>query len=105
MAKGWKAEAVIVRELPEITIVFLNSESIYAFPKDGGRGSVFHKWWAPLGFYTAEWGDFRRKMLRNKNLTIRDCYRLANRHEVVAQSTGRSLESIIESLTKIKRRS
>lgn len=71
----FKAEGIIVREISDIRIIFWNSHVIYV---DGPFGMVaFHRYYAPRGSYGAGWGDFRRKMLRYKELTWYSVFRVA----------------------------
>lgn len=77
----FKAEATIVRELGEITIIFYDSQSIYVFDKTG-HGVIFHRWFAPRGSYGTYWRDFRRRMLRRKNLTMVRCHEIAAEYDI-----------------------
>ena len=86
----WRAEAVIVRRLPEVAITFYDRETIYVFPKGAGVGSIFHRWFAPRGSYTGGWEQFRRKLLRYKCLDLARCHELAEEHGVLAVGTDRT---------------
>lgn len=84
------SEKVIVRRLAEITIVFYDKESIYAFPKGCASGTIFHRWYAPKGTYVKQWAPFRRKLLRYKRLNIAKCHELADYHGVLYVGTDRT---------------
>lgn len=85
----FKAKAILIRRLPEVTITFYSRESIYVFPKGYANGTIFHRWHAPLGSYTGGWQQFRRKLLRYKHLNIADCHRLADQHGILYVGTDR----------------
>lgn len=88
----FKSEGVVVREFEEMTLIFWDNNSIYMYPKAYRIGTIFHKWGAPRGFSGEHWGDFRRRLMYNKNLTLSKCYELALTHEIVATSTVRKLD-------------
>lgn len=85
--KYFKADAVIIREVNGLKIVFYDKESIYVRDADG-RWVVFHRWFTPRGTYNADWRPFRYKMLYQKNLTLNRCYQIAFQHDIVVQSSG-----------------
>jgi hypothetical protein len=77
----FRAEAVIVKRVKDLTIVFYDKEHI--FIKDSNHGwTVFHRWYAPLGSYNGGWRQFRHLLLYEKNITYNHCYRLAFRWEI-----------------------
>lgn len=79
----FKAEAVIIRHLQEVTITFYDKESIYVFPRGCGNGAVFHRWWSPKGYYTKHWKRFREALRYNKHLDMEACFRIASYYEVL----------------------
>lgn len=86
--KYYKAEAVIIRELNGIKIVFYDQETIYV---RGARNEwiIFHRWFAPRGSYNKNWRPFRCKLLYRKNIDMAQCYRLAFQHDISAQRANR----------------
>ena len=87
----FKAQGTIVRELPEVTVIFWDWKSIYVYDYRG-RGVIFHRWFAPRGSYTGYWRDFRREMLRKKRLSLLKCYELAAQFDVQSIRTDRRLD-------------
>ena len=85
----FKAKKIIIRRLPEVVIIFYSKEAIYVFPRGCGRGSLFHRWFAPKGSYGASWQPFRRKLMRYKHLDLARCHEIANAHDVVYVGTDR----------------
>lgn len=91
----YKADAVIIRRVGDLTIVFYDKENI--FVKDNKHGwTVFHRWFAPRGSYNGGWRQFRHLLLYNKSITYNHCYRLAFRFEIqsVANVKGPELSNI-----------
>lgn len=80
----FKSEAVKVRYVDDLTIVFFNGESIYIHDKLQGW-VVFHRWFAPRGSYVNSWRNFRRLLLREKHLTLSHCYRIAFAYDIPVQ--------------------
>jgi hypothetical protein len=95
----FRADAVLVRDLKEVTVIFWDCRSIYVYDKKTGYGIVFNRWFDEWGSYTAYWKDFRRKMLRWKNLSLLKCCELAARYDIVVNRTHRKLD-----LSKVKTR-
>lgn len=88
----FKAQGVIVRTVGECRIIFKDKESIVVQPNDG-HNYYFHRWFAPKGSYGKYWGDFRRVMLRNKNLgTLLECIFYANKFGVQIHRTDREID-------------
>lgn len=85
----FRAEAVLIRRLPEVVITFYDKETIYVAPRGCGNMMVFHRWFAPRGSYQSSWGPFRRQLLRQKHLTGARCCELADRYEVMHIGTDR----------------
>lgn len=90
----FEANAIIVRELENLTIIFWDADSIYVYPnpRETWGGVIFHKWYVKRGFYRESWKDFRRQMLRQKHLTLLHCHVLANRYEISHVTTKRVLD-------------
>lgn len=85
----FKAEAVIIRKVGDLTIVFYDKETIYV--KDNGHGwAVFHRWFAPRGSYSGGWKQFRHLLLYEKRITYAHCYRLAFRWEIASRANVRA---------------
>lgn len=94
----FRAEAVIVRKLPEVTIIFWDKESIYVYPIGGGGGTIFTRWADKKGSYSDYWHDFRVRMLQRKRLSFLQCYELAAEYDqILAIHTDRQLD-----LSKVK---
>lgn len=97
MAK-FQAEGVLVRRLSNLTITFRDAESIWV--EAGNQTVIFHRWFCGRGSYMGQaggephpvrWIDFRRRMLRRKNMELMDCFTMANYYGVMATSTARKL--------------
>lgn len=81
----FKAEAVIIRRVNDLTIVFYDKHRIYV--KDDKHGwTVFHRWFAPRGSYLKGWSQFRHRLLYNKQITFTHCYRLAFRWDIQSRA-------------------
>lgn len=86
----FRAKRIIIRELPELTIVFWDWSSIYVYPKGDRQGYVFHKWYAPRGTYFSSWKPFKRKLLKTKRLNFSKCCQLASQYNIdVKGSVGK----------------
>lgn len=88
----FKAKAVIVKEVRRtgITIVFLNSETIYVNDPDYGW-VVFHRWGSPHNTANnIRWKTFRHLLLAEKTINLNRCYRLAFKWEVSSQKALRA---------------
>lgn len=86
----FKAEAVILRDLDDLTILFKDRETIYIFPKESSTNIIFHRWFAPKGSYTAGWQDFRRALWRNAKLDVPTIYRLGIKYGIQTMGTHRA---------------
>ena len=92
----FKAQAVIIKRVDDLTIIFYDKENIYI--KDNSHGwTVFHRWFAPRGSYGGGWKQFRHLLLYEKNITFAHCYRLAFRWDIQSQANVREPD-----LTKLK---
>ena len=77
----FRAEAVTIKRVDDLIIVFYDKKSIYI--KDDKHGwTVFHRWYAPLGSYTGGWQQFRHLLFYEKRITFNHCYRLAFRWDI-----------------------
>lgn len=95
----FRAEAITIRELESVTIIFKDHETIWVLPKNSTTNIIFHRWWSPRGSYTDGWQDFRRKMFRNKQIDLMTCYRLAAKHHI--QSVGTQRQPHLDESKKI----
>lgn len=84
---------IIIRDFEELTIVIEDRNTIWALPKHSMPNVIFHRWFGPLGTFE-NWRRFRERMRANKNITLADCYRLANRWQVQTQGTTRRPEAL-----------
>lgn len=86
----YKAERIVIKILPELTLIFWDNSSIYLFPKNGQTPVVFHKWFAPRFTYTNSWRQFRDKLWHLHHGSVKKCFQLAYEHDVVYEiSVGR----------------
>lgn len=86
------ARGIIVRNLKNCKITFKDKETIAVEIGDGVI-HYFHRWFDDRrGCYINGWRDFRRKMLRNKKLTLLSCILYANRYGIQIHSTTRPME-------------
>lgn len=67
-----------------MVIVVRDRETLYVFVKNAKSHITFHRWWQGRGSYP-RWNLFYRRMVSNKTLTLKDCYRLAAKHEISYQ--------------------
>lgn len=87
------SERTIIRELPEVTIVFSGRSTIHVYPRNyPGRAYIFHNWFGQLGTYTEHFQPFARKLLRNSDLDMQKIRELAEYHGVFVSSTDRPLD-------------
>lgn len=82
--KYYKADAVVVREVNGIKIVFYNSETIYV-QDENGNWTIFHRWFTPRGSYNSIWRPFRYKLFTQKKIDFAHCCRLAFQHDIASQ--------------------
>lgn len=80
----YRAKRVIVKVLPELTLVFWDWNAIYAYPEGSQQGYVFQKWHAPRGTYFKAWKPFKRRLMKRKQLTFAQCCQLASHYGIVA---------------------
>lgn len=93
----YKQRDIIIREFDEITIVIANRNTIWALNKRGPISVVYHRWFGPLNTYQ-NWRRFRERMRANKNMTMLDVYRLANRWNIDSQGSTRSPTETIKQI-------
>lgn len=92
--RHFRAEAVIIKKVNDIEIIFLDRERIYVKDCKNGRWTLFHRFYAP---YYKGWAQFRHLLLYEwRNLDYNHCCRLAFRWDVKSQtvSSGPSLKNI-----------
>lgn len=102
----YKQRGVIIRDFEDVTIVIENRDTIWALPKRASTNVIFHRWFGPLNTWQ-NWRRFRQRIWANRNLTLYDCYRLANKWEIAMVGTLRRpeiLEEIQTHATIAKRR-
>lgn len=95
--RHFRAEAVIIKKVNDIEIIFLDRERIYVKNCKTGVWTLFHRYFAPRGSYNGGWRQFRHLLLYEwENLDFNHCYRLAFRWNIQSQTTktGPSLEDI-----------
>lgn len=89
MGKFKAMDGIVIRKLENVTIIFYDARTIYVFPTKG-FGSIFHRWfYIERGSYINGWKDFRRLLMREKNLTLLHCHELAGIHNIASISTNR----------------
>lgn len=82
----FKTDCITVKKIDGGEIIFYDRQTIYLY-QDGARyGSVFTNWAAPRGAYATSWKKFRERLVRRKHLTVRNCYELALKYDIVAIS-------------------
>ena len=84
----YKAEAVVMRNMERLTILFKDEETIWAFPNDGSTNVVFHRWFESRWCY-GQWSAFRNILWRRPDLDIYDCYDLAQKYNIATMGTAR----------------
>lgn len=88
----FRSEAIIVRKVDGLRIIFWDSESIYVY-YDKGKGVIFQKWeHHDRRYYTDYWKDFRRRLLQRKHLTLLQVHEMAAEYDVIATHTLRELD-------------
>lgn len=92
MGHRFRSEAIVIRDLDEMTLIFFDSNTIYMYPKRYRVGTIFQKWGAQRGYSMEHWQPFRKCLRYNKNLTISDCYSLALTHDIASVATLRQLD-------------
>lgn len=81
MAKH-KSDHIIIKVFPELSLVFLDEKSIWAFPLNEGRAYIFHSWWAPRFNYVNNWRPFKRALLKRRYLDKETCWSIADAYSV-----------------------
>lgn len=78
----YKSKNIIIKAFPEITLVFYNEQSIYAFTKENGRPFVFHNWMAPKFTYRDHWRPFKKALMKRRHLDKQSCWQLAYDYQI-----------------------
>ena len=99
MARPFSTDYVLVREVEELTIIFLDSHRIYIYPSEG-FGVLLQRYGEPKGDYRTRWRTLRRELLRYKHLTLTRCCELAERRGYYPISTTRRIN--LEKIGNIK---
>lgn len=86
---SFHADAIKVRVLPEVTIVFWKPRAIVVIPTTppARLPVLFNIPFLRRNDYVRYWADFRRALWRQKHLTLEKCQRLATRNGVIEMST------------------
>lgn len=77
----FKAGAVTVKQVDDLTIIFYDKNRIYVGNKHH-RWVVFHRYGAPRGSYRTSWDKFRSSLWKEKNIDYNHCFRLAFQYDV-----------------------
>lgn len=88
----YRAKRIIVKELPELTLVFWSQSAIYAQPRGSRQLYLFHNYYAPLGAYTNSWRPFKRRLLKSRTMTFGKCCQLAARYQVLSKGAVGALD-------------
>lgn len=87
----YQSKGIIIRDLPELTLVFYDKSTIYMYPKKYRIGSIFHRWYAQRGS-GRDWQCFRWDLMRLKRLTVLKCFEIAASYDISVVSTTRQLD-------------
>lgn len=88
----FKSEYITIKKIEGGELIFYDRQSIYLYQDGLKYGTVFNNWDAPLGSYSSGWKKFRQNLMRSKKLTVRRCYELALRYDIVALSSYGKLD-------------
>lgn len=77
-----------MRNMERLTILFKDDETIWAFPNEGHRQIIFHRWFESRWNY-GRWGAFREHLYRRRDLDIWDCLELADKLNISSHATAR----------------
>lgn len=77
----FRAEAIVIKRVDDLTIVFYDKERIYIKDK-AHEWALFHRYYSQLGFYGKCWKPFRRLLMAEKRITFNHCYRLAFKYDI-----------------------
>lgn len=78
----YKAERIIIKVFPELSLVFLDEKTIWAFPLKDSRAYIFHNWWAPRFNYRDNWLPFKKTLLKRRYLDKEICWRIAAQYNI-----------------------
>lgn len=81
----FRAEAIVIKKVDDLTIVFYDRERIYIKDKSHGW-TLFHRYYTQLGFYGSCWKPFRKLLMVEKRITFNHCYRLAFRYDIQSRA-------------------
>lgn len=82
----YKAERIVIKDLPELVIVFWDNSSVYVYPKNERQSVVvFHKWFAPRYTYTNGWRQFKDKLWHWRCGSMKKCFQMASNHGILYQ--------------------
>ena len=88
----FKTDCITVKKIDGGEIIFYDRQSIYLYPDGSNFGSIFNNWDSPKGSYMNGWKLFRQNLMRYKNLTVRKCYEMALKYDIIAISSYRRLD-------------
>lgn len=95
--RHFRAEAVIVKMVNDVEIIFWSKHEIYVKNCKSGTWTLFHRYFAPRGSYNGGWRQFRHLLLYEwDNLTYSHCFRLAFRWDIQSKTvkSGPMLENV-----------
>ncbi len=94
----FKAEAVIIKRVNNVEIIFWSKEEIYVRNTTTNQWTLFHRYFAPKGSYTGGWSQFRHLLLYEwDHLDYNHCYRIAFRWNILSQKVSKGPD-----ITKVK---
>lgn len=87
----YRSEAVTIRKVDGLKIVFYDKESIYVYTDDR-HAFIFHRWFAQRGSYKQYWHAFRKRIWEKQRVSIPWLFELAAAHDVQVTQTCRPLD-------------
>lgn len=87
----YKAERIIVKVFPELTLIFADEKSIWAICEGDKYPSIFHNWVSPRFTYRDHWLPFKRALLKRRYLDRSMCWELALRYQVPYKTASSTL--------------
>lgn len=85
----YKAEAVIMRDMERLTIIFKDEETIWVIPKDDPRHVIFHRWFQSRWHEYGQWASFSYALRLSRALNIWQCLTLADKYNIATHTTKR----------------
>lgn len=70
-----------IRRVDNLLIIVKNRDTVYVFAENAKGHITFHRWFQGAGSFS-RWDLFTRRLMRNKHLTVSQCFALANRNEI-----------------------